>query len=750
MGVAVRFGLATVCHAFVASSSVFAAESDSARGIRDSGMAFHSAARVIGRSCSLVGEETMDLNEIKESVSWLGGIIDERYVNSLMLEAQTCEGERRLKAEHKLQQLVGLRWRLELSGNRKFFRSPSERDAGDGEVTIGTVANAGRELYPLRVRQDFFYNHIVQVAAPSHGKSTTIASVKSELVKQNISWVSFDNKSDYGGLAKIHSDILVIDASQDLRFNIFEAPPGVEPKVWRGHVIDAFAHVGGWGHGVKGYMEKACETVVDERGDEFHIGHVFEVVNGWSETSRISQDYRDVLLSRLRLLNQSKDVFWCKKSMPFEKIKWLIIRTHNVAVEVHSLIFEILLLREFVYRLTNGIKDEQAELKVFFVDEASKTSLAEAREHDWTAREISTPTITKFLTMARQFKLGVWASDQLYGGLSDALKSVASTKIIGRLNSGEDIIDVSRDLSLEEDEKKAIRKLQVGEWIVRTARITKPFIIRTPDFHIPKITEEEIEAHMHDKRFWIEEEKKVEEVKQSVSTTLSQDEWYLLSHVNEHPFTQFSNRLRQGMGKGRLELAAHELIERGLVVERVVKLGAYRPWKLLELTDDGLKLLSSVGHDIRFWRHIKNEGIEHVMYKFLITDKLRQLGFEPVKEKRIETENGQRIVDVYYEENEKKVGIEVECSTSDIQNKLRALEKLDVVILATSTEESLRRMKTWLAQNGQGLKQNVRLVLLPILLKELQALIGRNASRRNSNGETKADSSPDGTEGGQK
>ncbi|MEM2785573.1 MAG: hypothetical protein QXU32_07560 [Nitrososphaerales archaeon] len=502
------------------------------------------------------------LEETKDSLSWVQGIVRKEYSDMLLRQYNTAKGEEKEQLWQEIQVLLEMRKNLQLFSDNPLSRAPTKAKASDGFFAIGTVINAGKELYPWKVDDSFFYNHVLQTAAPSHGKSTHISATKSELVKNNVAWVSLDSKSDYAGLIKIHPEILVVDAHSDLRFNIFEAPPGVEPKVWRNLVIDATSHSFGYGHGVKGYLQKAIDVIIDERGDDFHIGHVYEVIKGWSESSRVSQDYRDVILSRLELANECKDVFWCKNSMPFEEIKWLIIRTHKVSVEVHSLIFEILLLREFIFRLFNNIKDEAAELKVFFVDEAGKTSLAESREKDWTAREISTPTITKFLTMARQFHLGVWASDQLYSALSDSLKSVASTKIIGRLNSGKDINAVSKDMLLD-DEKESIPKLQTGEWIIRTAKINKPFMIRSADVKIPRITEEEIEQHMAGKRFWLQKEKEVEKIKKSVSSTLSQDEWYLLTHVNEHPFTQFSNRLRQGMGKGRLELAKQSLIEKG-------------------------------------------------------------------------------------------------------------------------------------------------------------------------------------------
>ncbi|MGH9921366.1 MAG: hypothetical protein ACRD38_01295 [Nitrososphaerales archaeon] len=685
----------------------------------------------------------MDLEQIKDRLDWLSGLRNKDVIKAQMLEYQASEGEEKKKAWQEIEAILQTYDNLKLFSDHPLSRPPSKEKASDGIFTIGTVINAGKELYPWKVTESDIFNHWMVVSAPNHGKSTFLAYIAVELLNNDVSWVMFDPKNDFAGLVKIHPEILLVDAHKHLRFNIFEAPPNVDPKSWRSLVIDALAHIGGWGIGVKGYLQKAVDVIVSERGNEFHLGHVHELISGWSETGRASQDYRSVLLSRLELFNEWKDVFWCSKSMPFEDMEHLIIRTNQVSAEVHSLIFEIILLRAYQHRLVNNIKDEAATLKVFFCEEASKGSLASTKENDWTAREISTPTITKFLSESRQFHLGVLASDQRYSALSDSLKSVSSTKIIGRLNSGKDIEEVSDDMMLE-GERDAIPKLQTGDWIVRTAKINKPFMIRTPDFKIPRITEIEIEEHMVSRRFWIEKEKKVEEIKKSVSSALSQDEWYLLKHVNEHPFTQFSNRLRQGMGKGRLELAKHSLVEKGLAVEHTVKIGAYRPWKLLELTNDGINLLSSVGHNIGFWKHIKHEGIEHVMYKYLISDKLKQLGFDTKREHRIDVENGYRVVDIFFEDGEKKVGIEIECSTTDIENKIKALQILDIIVLGYTTEETLQRVSNWLAEHKE-LNSKVRLVLLSDYLKELQSLIRRDSADKSRGLQAKADSNSDGT-----
>ncbi len=694
------------------------------------------------------GEE-IDLKQTKDESDWISGIINKDLIKANILEYLASEGEEKNKIKEDIESILEIKRNLELLSDHSLARAPTRAKASDGIFTIGTVINAGKELYPFRLGQIDFSNHLMIVGRPNQGKSTLMASILLQLIEHDDSFVMFDPKNDFAGLTKLNSEIYAVDANKDLRFNIFEAPPEVEPKVWRNLVIDGFASVFGFYHGTKAYLARAVNQIVDERGDDYHAGHVYELIRGQSESTRVNADYRDVLLSRLELMNQCKEVFWCTKSMPFQDMKWLIVRTHKVAIEINSLLFELILLREYTYRMVNGIKDDAAKLKVIGSDEASKGSLSNARQHDWSSRELGAPPITRVLTQSRQFKIGMMAADQLYSSLSDVLKSVASTKIIGRLNSGRDIEEATDDMILDED-RETIPKLQIGEWIVRTQRINKPFMIRSQNVMIPKITEEEIEAHMVDKRFWIEKEKQIEQIKKSVSSVLSQDEWYLLTHVNEHPFTQFSNRLKQGMGKGRLELAKHLLIEKGLAIERTIRLGAYRPWRILELTEDAIKLLASVNHNTAFWRHIRNRGIEHQLWQYLLGDKLKQIGFEEVhREKTIQIDGGQRIIDVYWEHEKKHFGCEVECSTSDIENKVRALEKLDMVVLAYSTEEALNRAKDWLTQHKE-LENKVRLVLLPNYLKELQSLIRADETRQKPNHRGKVDSNSDGTKGGLK
>ncbi len=681
----------------------------------------------------------IDLQETKDSLDWIKGIIRKEQIYMLLVQYNTAKGEEKEQLWQEIQILLEMKKNLQLFSDNPLSRAPAKSKATDGIITIGTVINAGKELYQWKVTETDLFNHGMIVSAPNHGKSTLIASTACELMQNDVSWVILDPKNDFAGLTRINPEIAVVDSHKDLRFNIFEAPRGVEPAVWRNHVMDAMASVFSFYHGTKSYLAHAVDVVVDERGDrDFHAGHVYELVKSWSESTRTNADYRDVLLSRLELMNQYRDVFWCTRSLDFENIKWLIIRTHKVSIEINALLFELLLLREYTYRVMNNIKDDTAKLKVFCSDESSKGSLGKHRERDWSSTELGPAPVTKILTQARQFKISVIASDQMYSALSDALKSVSSTKIIGRLNNGRDIASVTQDLMLEEDEAKSILKLNQGEWIVRTARIPKPFMIRTQDFKIPRISDEEIEQLMASRRYWLKTEEIKEQIKKSVTSAVSQEEWLLLVSILEHPFTQLSNRLNREMSDRRMQVVKHSLIQKGLISESFVKIGVGRPRTLLELSDEAIKLLNSVGHDTAFWRHIHHEGLTHVMFKYIISERLKEIGFEAVREKHLAVEGGYRVVDIYFEDNGKKIAIEIECSTSDIENKLRALEKIDMILLAYLTEDTLQRVSNWLAEHKK-LNGKVRLVLLSDYLKEL-SIIAREYAGKNSEQRRKFDS----------
>jgi hypothetical protein len=142
------------------------------------------------------------------------------------------------------------------------------------------------------------------------------------------------------------------------------------------------------------------------------------------------------------------------------------------------------------------------------------------------------------------------------------------------------------------------------------------------------------------------------------------------------------------MSVRRIEAAIEELVDRQLVTPLPISLGRFRPIKFLVPTDQALGLLSNVGHDTSLWKgRIGRVGFEHSLYQVLIAYSLRKKGYEATIEKKLAS--GRR-VDVCWNNGRKKIGIEIELTTANIDEKLEGIEELDGLVVLVRDEKCLR------------------------------------------------------------
>jgi len=133
--------------------------------------------------------------------------------------------------------------------------------------------------------------------------------------------------------------------------------------------------------------------------------------------------------------------------------------------------------------------------------------------------------------------------------------------------------------------------------------------------------------------------------------------------------------------------ARNQLIQLGLIAEIDILLGPNRPKKFLIPSDKALGLLEAKGNDIRYWKHIGRVGFEHILYQTLLRLAYTRRGCEVRNEAKISED---RIVDVLVVEGEKKIGIEIELTTSyNLKEKLRGIESLDELHILVENEKTL-------------------------------------------------------------
>jgi hypothetical protein len=130
-----------------------------------------------------------------------------------------------------------------------------------------------------------------------------------------------------------------------------------------------------------------------------------------------------------------------------------------------------------------------------------------------------------------------------------------------------------------------------------------------------------------------------------------------------------------------------------LVVPVSVPLGRFRPVRFLVPTSEALSLLANVGHDISLWKKIGNVGFEHSLYQVLIAYSFRRRGFETTIEKTLAS--GRR-VDVFID-GKLKIGIEIELTTGNLEEKLRGIDELDRLVLLVKAEQVLQEYQNELS-----------------------------------------------------
>lgn len=133
----------------------------------------------------------------------------------------------------------------------------------------------------------------------------------------------------------------------------------------------------------------------------------------------------------------------------------------------------------------------------------------------------------------------------------------------------------------------------------------------------------------------------------------------------------------------RIEKAVQELELKQLAAPVEVPLGNFRPVKFLMPTKPALNLLTNLRHDTSLLRKIQNSGFEHSLFQILIAFSFRNRGLRTTIEKTLPS--GRR-VDVYVEGRE-RIGIEIELTTSNIEEKVRGIDSLDRLIILVKDEQ---------------------------------------------------------------
>jgi len=654
-----------------------------------------------------------DVEETRKQLLKANLTIPETLVDTLAVDA-LLDGSSSSQSLKDLNELIAIHADKLLLSKQPTFYVP---EVPRGEIRIGKVAQGNRVHGDFQISLEDL-QHAGIFAATYSGKTTLIATILTELTKlpNPIPWMAFDFKRDLRGLSRKY-DIKVLRWNW-LKINPMQGPPGVELTQWMTFLADITAHVFGYFSASENYLMTYMQRAYESKTDGYPtIRLLHDLIATNEESDRRYSDYRSVVLNRLAsMLIVLGDVLDTETSFPIEKLL-----EYNVVIELDGLrrdeanfLVEFFLAYIFSYRLAKFQRGSICHLLVF--DEASRFFF-KGRQFRETTTELGIPFIDTVPQIIRDYKEGLLCAAQDPSLISHSLMSNLRTRFAGYLGHADDIEACADAFTLTEEEREELSKIgERGFWLVKKAGI-KPFLIKSDDFPIPKdMSDEELKQRMSEFISELDASRKVTplpkkivlETPKVIPPQLSPDAWNVLVNVCEHPFLGIRSRCyRLKMSGRRIETAVEELVNRQLVVTHPMALGSFRPVKFLIPTNEALNLLRNVGHEASLWKKIGNVGFEHSLYQVLIAYSLRKKGYEATIEKKLAS--GRRL-DVYCYDGKRKTGIEIELTTTNIEEKVEGIDELDSLVILVKDEESLRDGLTFLRARPAMKKVSVQKV----------------------------------------
>ena len=675
------------------------------------------------------------VEETKETIEKLSQHVNADSLKTLLdLYVITDSEEDKQSIRQDVETILGPGLQLLLDSENSYLPVPPEFN---GEILFGTVVQGNKRVGKFALRRSDLCRHVGIFAQSGHGKSVLLYNLTDQLIKNNVGFWFFDVKQDGRALLLRHEQLAVIPW-QKLRWNPLRPPPKMDVKLWWQLFSEVCGHAWGVYHAGINYLLEYLDQLYEDyqKTSVFPtLGDLHRLMVASQETSRKRLEYYDVMYNRTRTLGSILgSVLNSNSGLKLEDLvdRFVVFELDQLRAEEQNWLIEVMLTWLYAYRMTEQHRGEQLR-QVIICDEAHRIWDANKEWRD-TTREMGMPTINLFPTQFRDFGTALILTSQEPNKMTNSVHANTLVKIVGNLGNGTDINSISEAMGLDDDERDVIHKLKRGEWLVKLSdQYTEPFMIVTADYPVDKHISDQAVAERLRKllpELEIEERKEAigrvqnaEQVPRLIKSQLTADAWGVLANVCQHPFLGIRSRCYALKVSGRrIESAIQELANRHLIVSLEIPLGRLRPVKFLLPTDDALNLLRDFGYDSSLWKKIGNVGFEHSLYQVLIAYSFRKKGYEATIEKKLAS--GRRL-DVYCYDGKSKTGIEIELTTTNIEEKVEGIDELDSLVILVKDDESLRDGVMFL---------NARPAIEKVTVQKISEFLRENSTRNSQSG----------------
>lgn len=384
------------------------------------------------------------------------------------------------------------------------FPPPPKRFAQAGNIEMGNVHYASRDLYPFCLKSSRLKEHILIAGRSGSGKTNLTFVLLDGMMKAGIKVLALDWKRGYRDLCSRHRDLRVFTIGRGVspfRFNLLIPPPGCEPHLWIKMIVDAIAGAYLGGEGVISLLVAGLDHLYSKAGIFYQQHAPWPTIPEllvWLRTTKLKGRAAmwQASAERILLAMMYGEFGAVLNTQDNSHVSELL--KHNVVLEMDGLssasdkvlFSEALTLYLYRYRLAQGPQSRLTNMII--LEEAHNLLLKKASE----ARESILETSIR---MIRQYGMGYVFVDQSASLLSKVAfaNSYATLALSQKLRS--DVQAISGAMNLTDEQKQALNTLSIGTTVVRLAdEHTQAFLVRIPLYAIREgsVSDDHIKARM--------------------------------------------------------------------------------------------------------------------------------------------------------------------------------------------------------------------------------------------------------------
>ena len=614
-----------------------------------------------------------------------------------LIPKQVSQWRRALEfADHRVRDLlekqVALYARRHLGDyHGKLLLSLPPRQKAKGEIGLGTVLYE-KDRWPAGVTGSELLQNLAIFGRSGAGKTNLAFHVLQQLITRGTPFVFLDFKRTARHLLP-SSRFKVYTAGRKvspLPFNPLVPPPGLEARVYAGHVVDVIGDAFTLGDAARSVLLKALLRCYDDT-ESPTIAMLAEKVKSVPDSERV----RGWKASALRALETLSLLNLASQGQTQLSVVQELLRSSTV-IEVDGLppsgkkfLVPLLVLWLYYAKLPDASR-EKLDL-VVIVEEA----------HNVLYRRTGNESLMEMvLRQCREIGIGMILVDQHPSLISQAALGNAYTTICLNLKDPTDVKKAADLCNLDETERRHFTRLPVGHAIIKLQdRWQHPFLVRIPRISVNKgaITDELLREDQNggvsagsDSRIDPPAERALDDGSRPADT-MTPDAQALLNDILSHPESGVDARYnRLGLSADRGNKTKKSLVEAGWIVSELVRTGNTRRL-VLRLTPEAGAAANQRGQ-------VSRESLLHHYWKSWYAQALEQRGYDVTKEAgRLRGR-----VDVLAVRESHSLAVEIETGKSDVVNNV--IENLragfDEILVVATSESVLHKIEGALGKAG--------------------------------------------------